>query len=51
MESNNASVKPYVKPAVKVLGSFAELTKGGRSGNNLDATFPSGTPFSQLTFS
>lgn len=51
MENNQASAKPYVKPSVKLLGSFAELTKGGRNGQQLDASFPTGTPFSELTFS
>lgn len=51
MENNKASAKPYVKPSVKLLGSFAELTKGESRGSRLDASFPVNTPFSELTFS
>ncbi|UUL84310.1 putative RiPP precursor [Sphingomonas qomolangmaensis] len=36
---------------MELLGSFETLTKGGATGNALDAAFPTGTPFSELTFS
>lgn len=42
---------PYEAPAMTSLGSFETLTQGGSSGSQLDATFPVGTPFTNLTFS
>nr|WP_315051108.1 lasso RiPP family leader peptide-containing protein [uncultured Brevundimonas sp.] len=47
--SNEKTV--YEAPAMTSLGSFETLTQGGASGTRLDATFPTGTPFSDLTFS
>lgn len=41
----------YSKPELVEVGSFEDVTLGGSSGSNLDADFPSGTPFSDLTFS
>jgi hypothetical protein len=41
----------YQPPRVESLGAVADLTLGQTSGNFLDATFPTGTPFSDLTFS
>ncbi len=41
----------YEAPAMTSLGSFETLTQGGSNGNVLDAAFPTGTPFSDLTFS
>lgn len=41
----------YEAPAMTALGSFEALTQGASSGNLLDATFPTGTPFGDLTFS
>lgn len=41
----------YEAPAFTVLGTVAELTQGGQNGDDLDATFPVGTPRGDLTFS
>ena len=43
--------QPYVSPAVKVVGSVRELTLADTVGGQLDADFPDGTPFGDLTFS
>ena len=43
--------KTYQAPTLRAHGSIEKLTQGGSNGNSLDATFPSGTPFSELTFS
>ena len=43
--------KNYTKPELIVHGDVEVLTKGGTNGDNLDATFPSGTPRGELTFS
>ncbi len=51
MKKMKTSLKTYTKPAVTRHGSIEEMTKGGSSGSFLDATFPVGTPFSDLTFS
>jgi len=41
----------YSKPKLTRHGSVEALTKGQSVGNTLDAAFPTGTPFSDLTFS
>jgi hypothetical protein len=41
----------YQSPTVVDYGELTELTAGATTGTSLDATFPSGTPFSDLTFS
>jgi hypothetical protein len=41
----------YETPAVTVHGSIETITQGNSSGNFIDATFPAGTPFGDLTFS
>jgi hypothetical protein len=41
----------YTKPELVEVGSFEDVTLGGSTGSSLDAAFPSGTPFSDLTFS
>jgi hypothetical protein len=41
----------YIAPAVEVVGSVRGLTQGTSNGNNLDSTFPTGTPRGDLTFS
>jgi hypothetical protein len=46
-----ASKKQYETPALTVVGTFESITQGASTGNALDATFPQGTPFNQLTFS
>lgn len=43
-------MKNYETPRIIQLGSLAELTQGQTSGDFLDATFPVGTPNSELTF-
>jgi hypothetical protein len=43
--------KEYQAPVLVRHGSFADLTLGDATGTKLDATFPAGTPFSDLTFS
>jgi hypothetical protein len=41
----------YETPSLEKIGSFEELTLGGASGSALDADYPAGTPFADLTFS
>jgi hypothetical protein len=41
----------YEAPAMTSLGSFETLTQGAATGSQLDASFPTGTPFGDLTFS
>lgn len=48
---NTSEKLAYAKPALNQIGSFEEITLGGSTGSYLDATFPAGTPFSDLTFS
>lgn len=48
---NSARKKAYEKPVLREQGSIEQITKGGRDGFSLDANFPIGTPFSDLTFS
>jgi len=43
--------KEYVEPGIEDLGALHELTLGQSQGNRLDADFPAGTLFSDLTFS
>jgi len=43
--------KEYYAPELEELGTAAELTLGQSSGLRLDADFPAGTPFGELTFS
>ncbi len=43
--------KSYKAPTFEDLGSFETLTQGASTGSALDAEFPSGTPFGDLTFS
>jgi hypothetical protein len=50
-ETKTETKMPYVAPALERLGSFEELTLGHSTGNFLDKSFPTGTPFNQLTFS
>ena len=45
------SKAPYETPELKVEGTSAELTQGGRLAGHLDATFPAHTPRGSLTFS
>lgn len=41
----------YTKPELVEVGSFEEVTLGNSTGASLDANFPAGTLFSDLTFS
>ena len=41
----------YEVPELTKIGSFEEVTQGESSGIRLDASFPTQTPFSELTFS
>jgi hypothetical protein len=43
--------KEYDPPVLEELGPLSELTLGQSSGMRLDADFPAGTPFGELTFS
>jgi len=38
----------YQAPAIAVLGSFEEITRGTTSGNYLDQSIPAGTPVNQI---
>lgn len=46
-----AHIDDYEAPEVRVVGSVADITQGESTGANLDQDFPTGTPFSDLTFS
>lgn len=41
----------YEAPKLTRVGSVESLTSGKSTGSQLDATFPTGTPFGDLTFS
>jgi hypothetical protein len=41
----------YIKPEIVDYGNLAELTAGSQTGSHLDAAFPAGTPYGDLTFS
>jgi len=43
--------KSYAQPKLTAYGNVEVLTQGASSGPNLDADFPTGTPFGDLTFS
>jgi hypothetical protein len=43
--------KEYDPPVLEELGSLTELTLGQSSGMRLDADFPAGTLFGDVTFS
>jgi hypothetical protein len=43
--------KEYDPPMLEALGSVTELTLGQSSGSRLDADFPAGTLFGDVTFS
>ena len=47
---NNSQLR-YEAPRLTIVGSVAEVTREGQNGPTLDQSFPSGTPFNQLTFS
>lgn len=43
--------KTYHAPKLEVYGTVEAITKGATSGTKLDASFPIGTPFQDVTFS
>jgi hypothetical protein len=43
--------KPYTTPTVTVLGDIEAITLGFDVGEHLDADFPQGTPFKDITLS
>ena len=44
-------MEEYTAPTLEVVGGVAELTLGGTVGQFLDADFPRGSNFDDLTFS
>ena len=42
-------ITDYVAPKIEDHGDLAELTAGKKAGSALDADFPVGTPFSDIT--
>jgi hypothetical protein len=42
-------ITDYVTPKIEDHGDLAELTAGKKTGIALDADFPSGTPFEDIT--
>jgi hypothetical protein len=42
-------ITDYVAPKIEDHGDLAELTAGKNHGSNLDASFPTGTPFNEIT--
>lgn len=42
---------PYEAPSLTAYGEVRKVTAGMASGTALDETFPTGTPFDDLTFS
>ncbi len=51
MASSESSKTAYESPELIVHGALEDLTHGGAVGSALDAAFPVGTPFGDLTFS
>lgn len=45
------TAKTYTAPTLSFKGKLEDLTQGESKGTNLDATFPVGTAFGDLTFS
>jgi hypothetical protein len=48
---NNADKKPYTSPTVTKLGDIEAITLAFTTGTSLDADFPRGTLFGDLTLS
>lgn len=44
-------MRAYETPELIEVGSFESITRAAEVGSTLDATFPDGTPFDDLTFS
>jgi hypothetical protein len=51
VEHKESELAEYEKPELVDYGTLAELTAGISAGSRLDAGFPAGTLFSELTFS
>jgi len=51
LNTKNTPNAKYEAPLVTDYGNLAEITAGSVSNGPLDATFPAGTPQSDLTFS
>jgi len=49
--TQNTPKQPYKAPKISDVGTVVERTLAQGSGSQLDATFPTGTPFGDLTFS
>jgi len=49
--TNENTKAAYESPVLTRIGSFEDITQGHSTGPSLDATFPTGTPDSKLTFS
>jgi hypothetical protein len=41
----------YISPALIVYGDVEVITQGSQTGSFLDASFPAGTPFRNITLS
>lgn len=48
---NKTTRAVYAAPKLTRHGTLAQVTQGQSVGTFLDASFPTGTPFSDLTFS
>ena len=48
---NREESPKYAAPTISDYGDLVELTAGSSTGSALDASFPVGTPFKNLTFS
>lgn len=46
-----SSMQAYEAPSVEKIGTFESITQHAGSGRRLDASFPTDTPFEDLTFS
>jgi hypothetical protein len=51
MKEESSGRRVYVAPKLIRHGSFSELTLASQNGQQLDQTFPAGTPRGDLTFS
>ena len=51
MQDEQTSDKQYTKPEISDHGDLTDLTAGLHTGAFTDATFPTHTPMSKLTFS
>jgi hypothetical protein len=51
VEIKEQGTPAYERPTVVDYGTLRELTAGHKTGANLDASFPVGTPNDKLTFS